>query len=173
MRMQSFTLFPTDIGSCAIVWGERGILLIKLPEQSESETRASLRGLYPEAKPSEPPARVRSAIDDITALLEGQARDLGAIRLDMESESPFRRRVYEATRTIPPGSTLSYGDIAGRMGMPGAARAVGQALGRNPFALVVPCHRVLATDGKLGGFSAAGGIDTKRRLLQIEGVLES
>src|SRR5207245_8475160 len=98
-----------------------------------------------------------------------EARDLSVIVLDMERVSPFHRRVYEAARAIPAGATLSYGDVATRLGAPGAARAVGQALGRNPFAIVVPCHRVLAAGGKVGGFSANGGITAKLRLLSIEG----
>jgi methylated-DNA-[protein]-cysteine S-methyltransferase len=91
------------------------------------------------------------------------------VALDMEGVPPFHRRVYEAARQVPPGQTLSYGEIAARAGSPGSARAVGQALGRNPFAILVPCHRVLAANGKLGGFSANGGVDTKRRMLAIEG----
>src|SRR5207244_4465282 len=98
-----------------------------------------------------------------------EASDLSAVALDMERVSPFHRRVYQVARTIPPGATLSYGDIAAHLGARGLARAVGQALGRNPFAIVVPCHRVLAAGGKAGGFSANGGITTKLRLLSLEG----
>src|SRR4029079_6784817 len=97
-----------------------------------------------------------------------EAAELSAIALDMAQVPPFHRRVYEVARTIPPGATLSYGEIATRLGVPGSARAVGQALGRNPFAIVVPCHRVLAAGGKMGGFSANGGIGTKLRMLSIE-----
>jgi methylated-DNA-[protein]-cysteine S-methyltransferase len=103
------------------------------------------------------------------ALLRGEARDLSAIALDMDGLPSFQRRVYEAARAIPPGETLSYGEVAARLGAPGSARAVGQALGRNPFAIVVPCHRVLAAGGKAGGFSANGGVATKLRLLALEG----
>ena len=112
---------------------------------------------------------MQRALDGIVALLRGEASDLSAVALDMERVPPFHRRVYEAARTIPPGATLSYGEIAARLGAPGSARAVGQALGRNPFAIVVPCHRVLAAGGKVGGFSANGGVTTKLRLLSIEG----
>jgi methylated-DNA-[protein]-cysteine S-methyltransferase len=116
-----------------------------------------------------PPAEVQCAVDRIAALLLGEASDLATIALDMDDVPAFHRRVYETARAIPPGMTLSYGDIAARVGAPGAARAVGQALGRNPFPIVVPCHRVLAAGGKIGGFSAQGGIATKRRMLAIEG----
>jgi methylated-DNA-[protein]-cysteine S-methyltransferase len=112
---------------------------------------------------------VRRAIEAMGALLRGEARDLSAIALDMERVPAFHRRVYEAARAIAPGRTLTYGEIAQRIGAPGSARAVGQALGRNPFAIVVPCHRVLAAGGKAGGFSAGGGVSTKLRMLAIEG----
>ena len=116
-----------------------------------------------------PPPSVGRAIDAIVSLLRGEGTDLSGIELDMEHVPAFHRRVYEVARTIPSGATLSYGEIATRLGAPGSARAVGQALGRNPFPIVVPCHRVLAAGGKVGGFSATGGITTKLRLLSIEG----
>jgi len=124
---------------------------------------------FPAAGEAAPPPEVQCVIDRIVALLRGEPSDLSAIVIDMDQLPAFHRRVYEAARTIPPGMTLSYGDIAARVGAPGAARAVGQALGRNPFPIVVPCHRVLAAGGKIGGFSAQGGIATKHRMLAIEG----
>jgi methylated-DNA-[protein]-cysteine S-methyltransferase len=111
---------------------------------------------------------VRQVIDRIVALLAGKADDLSGVALDMEGVPPFNRRVYEIARTIPPGRTLTYGEIAARLDAPDA-RGVGQALGENPFPPVVPCHRVVAAGGKTGGFSAPGGVDTKLRLLAIEG----
>lgn len=110
-----------------------------------------------------------AAIADILALLDGGTTDLSGVALDMEGVADFDRKVYEVARTIRPGETMSYGAIAAHLGDPGAARGVGQALGRNPFAIVVPCHRVVTADGGLGGFSAAGGSTTKRRMLEIEG----
>jgi methylated-DNA-[protein]-cysteine S-methyltransferase len=124
---------------------------------------------FPAAGEATAPPEVQGVIDRIVALLRGEMSDLSSIPLDMEEVPAFHRRVYEAARAIPPGMTLSYGDIAARIGAPGAARAVGQALGRNPFPIVVPCHRVVAADGKIGGFSAQGGVVTKRRMLAIEG----
>jgi methylated-DNA-[protein]-cysteine S-methyltransferase len=124
---------------------------------------------FPDAREAPPPPDVQRALDGIVALLCGKVSDLSAVVLDMDRVPPFHRRVYAVARTIPPGTTLSYGEIAARLGAPGSARAVGQALGRNPFAIVVPCHRVLAAGGKLGGFSANGGITTKLRMLSIEG----
>jgi len=171
MTEQGFALFDTAIGRCSIAWGGRGLVGVQLPESREAATRARLLARFPDARETPPPADVRRALDRITALLRGETSDLSTIALDMERVPPFHRRVYEAARAIPPGSTLSYGEIATRIGAPGAARAVGQALGRNPFAIVVPCHRVLAAGGKVGGFSADGGITTKLRLLSIEGAL--
>ena len=168
MTAHGFTLFDTSIGRCGIAWGERGIVGVQLPETREPETRARLLRHHPDAIETLPPPAIQRALDSIVALLAGEAADLSVAVLDMHRVSPFHRRVYEVARTIAPGATLSYGEIAKQMGAGGAARAVGQALGRNPFAIVVPCHRVLAASGKVGGFSANGGIVTKLRMLSIE-----
>ena len=169
MSAQGVTLFDTAIGRCGIAWGGRGIVGVQLPESHEAATRARLLRRFPDARESEPPATVRRAVDAITALLRGERTDLTGVPLDMERVPEFHQRVYEAARAIPPGSTRSYGEIAKQLGEPGSARAVGQALGRNPFAIVVPCHRVLAAGGRSGGFSATGGVTTKLRMLAIEG----
>jgi methylated-DNA-[protein]-cysteine S-methyltransferase len=169
MSAQGVTLFDTAIGRCGIAWGGRGIVGVQLPEAYEAATRARLLRRFPDAREGEPPATVRRAVDAITALLRGERTDLTSVPLDMERVPEFHRRVYEAARAIPPGSTRSYGEIAKQLGEPGSARAVGQALGRNPFAIVVPCHRVLAAGGRSGGFSATGGVTTKLRMLAIEG----
>jgi methylated-DNA-[protein]-cysteine S-methyltransferase len=169
MTARGFTLFSTPIGRCAIAWSGSGVALVQLPETRELGTRARVLERFPDAREASPPPAVRRAIEGIAALLRGETSDLSTVSLDMDHVSPFHRRVYEVARTIAPGATLSYGDIAARLGAPGAARAVGQALGRNPFAIVVPCHRVLAAGGRVGGFSANGGVATKLRLLSIEG----
>lgn len=169
MKTDGLALFDTAIGRCGIGWRARGIACLQLPEASERETRARLARRLPGAVLAPPPPDVKRAMDAVVALLRGEAIDLSGIPLDMEGVPPFHRRVYEVTRAIPPGATLSYGEVAARLGSPGAARAVGQALGRNPFAVIVPCHRVLSAGGKLGGFSASGGVGTKTRMLAIEG----
>jgi O-6-methylguanine DNA methyltransferase len=169
MTARGFTLFDTAIGQCGIAWGERGVVGVQLPEGGEDGTRARMLHRFPAAGEALPPPEVKRSIDCIIALLGGQASDLSTIALDMNGVPPFHRRVYEVALTIPPGKTLSYGDIAARLGARGAARAVGQALGQNPFPIVVPCHRVLAAGGKIGGFSAHGGTATKLRMLAIEG----
>ncbi len=165
----SFSLFSTPIGVCAIAWAERGLVGVWLPETDGRRTRARLLRRLPQAAEAPPPAEVRRAIEEITALLSGERRDLSAIRLDFEAVGDFPRRVYEVARTIPPGETLTYGEVATKLGDPRRAREVGQALARNPFPIVVPCHRVLAAKGRSGGFSAPGGVSTKLRLLEIEG----
>jgi methylated-DNA-[protein]-cysteine S-methyltransferase len=163
-----FALFETPVGFCGIAWGPRGVRAVQLPEGTARATRSRLVQRFPGASEAEPPAAVLAAVDAIVSLLHGGTGDLSGIALDMADVPVFHRRVYEAARAIPPGSTMTYGELARRLGAPNASRAVGQALGRNPFAIVVPCHRVLAAGGKMGGFSANGGITTKLRLLSIE-----
>jgi len=166
----SFCLFPTAIGSCAIAWSDRGVTSVWLPEQTDRETSARVARRFPQSLESTPPPFVAHAIAGIVALLEGESRDLTDVPLEFDDSVPeFHRRVYDVARTIKPGTTLSYGEIAARVGDPDSARAVGQALGRNPIPIIVPCHRVLAADGGTGGFSAPGGTATKLRLLAIEG----
>ena len=164
-----FTLFDTALGRCGIAWGPRGITAVQLPEADEPALRRRIARAMPSAHESPPPPDVQSAIDAIVALLDGEARDLATVALDMERLPEFNRRVYAVARAVPPGGTITYGEIAERIGERGAAQAVGQALARNPFPIIVPCHRVLAAGGALGGFSARGGVATKRRMLAIEG----
>jgi methylated-DNA-[protein]-cysteine S-methyltransferase len=163
-----FALFDTPIGRCGAAWSPRGLVGVQLPEGREASTRARVLERFPDAIEEEPSPEVQRALDAIVALLRGQGTDLASVTVDMAGVPPFHRRVYEVARTIPPGTTLSYGAIAEQLGAPGSARAVGQALGRNPLAIVVPCHRVLAAGGKVGGFSASGGITTKLQLLALE-----
>ena len=169
MTPLEFALFDTPIGACAIVWGANGLRGLQLPRESKAETRAHVAKRWKDARETTPSRPAASAMAAIIALLRGQPSDLMQLPLDMSGVPAFHRRVYEAARAIPPGSTQSYGELAAALGTPGAARAVGQALARNPFAIVVPCHRVLAARGKLGGFTATGGVETKTTLLALEG----
>ena len=171
MTTLAFTLFDTAVGRCGIVWGERGIVGLQLPEGSDEKACARVIRRFPSAVESEPPTEVAKAIELIVGLLEGKPGDLSQITLDMDRVDDFERRVYAIARSIPPGRTLTYGDIATQLGDKLAARDVGQAMGKNPFPIVVPCHRVVAANGKLGGFSANGGVKTKLKLLAIEGTL--
>jgi methylated-DNA-[protein]-cysteine S-methyltransferase len=170
MTTPGFTLFDTPIGRCGVAWGERGLTGVQLPQPDEAQTRTRLlQRAKSELGEAEPPAPVARAIAGMTALLNGKGADLSVIELDMSQVPDFNRGVYQIAREIPPGQTLTYGDIAKRLGGVELSRDVGQALGQNPFPIVVPCHRVLAAGGKPGGFSANGGVQTKLKMLAIEG----
>jgi len=163
-----FCTFGTPIGFGGIAWGEHGVRGLELPEADVAHVRARVHRRFPEARESEPSPEIADAIVRIVRLLGGAPADLTDVRLDFDRVPELAQRVYEVARTIEPGKTLTYGQVAARLGDPLLAREVGQALGRNPFPIVVPCHRVIAAGGKLGGFSAAGGVATKQRLLEIE-----
>jgi methylated-DNA-[protein]-cysteine S-methyltransferase len=163
-----YALFETAIGRCGIVWSARGIIGVQFPEGSEQATRRRLLRRFPNASEAAPVEAVQHTIADIVALLAGQHRDLSDAVLDWEAVPDFNRRTYDVARAIPPGRTLSYGEVAERLGDRNLAREVAQALGQNPFPIIVPCHRVMAAGGKTGGFSAPGGVRTKLRLLSIE-----
>ena len=169
--------FDTVLGSCAVAWGPRGIVAMQLPEVDAPATQARLfqaSGPLPQATP---PAAVASAIAAVQALLAGQLDAIGmdacleTVELDMQRITDFQRRVYAVTRRIPPGQTRTYGELATELGNKNSARAVGHALGLNPFAPVIPCHRVLGASGKPCGFSAHGGVVTKMRMLATEGAV--
>ena len=168
MTAQGFALFDTAVGRCAIVWSAQGIVGVLLPERDDATLRGRLVRRYRGAREAAPPTEVARAIEGIVALIAGERRDLTDVVLDLSGVPEFNRRVYAVARTIGPGATLTYGAIAAQLGEPDA-RSVGEAMGRNPCPIIVPCHRVVAAGGKTGGFSAPGGAATKRRLLAIEG----
>jgi methylated-DNA-[protein]-cysteine S-methyltransferase len=169
MQGEHFALFETAIGACAIAWGPRGINGIQLPMGSADKTRTRMQQRYDAIDEVAPPEAVQAAIARIQALVAGEPDDLADIALDLEGVPAFNRGVYDIARRIPPGKTLTYGDIARQLGGVELSREVGQALGRNPCPIVVPCHRVLAAGNKPGGFSANGGVETKLKMLAIEG----
>jgi methylated-DNA-[protein]-cysteine S-methyltransferase len=165
----AFALFPTAIGACALVWRGGSVIGAALPEASEAATRARLARRFPDAMEAEPAGAIAEAVASIQRLLAGETVDLAAIAIDLSAADEFERRVYAIASAIPRGEVRTYGEIASALGSPGAARAVGTALGRNPIPIIIPCHRVLASGGKSGGFSAPGGTATKFRMLAIEG----
>jgi methylated-DNA-[protein]-cysteine S-methyltransferase len=169
MPEQNLAIFDTAIGPCAIVWSERGLLGVQIPEASEAATRARMVKRFPAAREVAPPADIQQVIEGTRALLKGERRDLADVAIDDEGVPEFNRRVYAIVRKVPPGKTITYGEIAERLGDKLLARAVGQAMGENRCPIVMPCHRVLAASGKSGGFSAPGGVVTKLKLLTIEG----
>ena len=170
MPAAGFALFATAIGFCGIAWndGDAGLAGVFLPEDSQQATRTRMQGRFPGVAEQQPPPGVQAIIERVIASLEGKHDDMADVALDMTGVPPFNQKVYEVARAIPPGRTLTYGEVAARLGEPGASRAVGQALGHNPFAPIVPCHRVLAADNRSGGFSGGAGVPTKLRMLEIE-----
>lgn len=166
-----FALFPTALGDCGMAWGDQAITGVQLPGASREDSVATMQARFPRCGETTPPPWVQAVMADVAALLQGDREAgarLAAVPLDMAQAPPFHQAVWQAARHIPVGETLSYGELATLLGQPGAARAVGQALGANPFAPIVPCHRILAQGQGGGGFSAPGGVDTKLRMLQIE-----
>jgi len=164
-----YTIFDTAVGRCGIAWGDRGIIGVQLPETREIETRRRMLRQYPEARELAPPLNVEMAIYGIAALLRGEGADLSEVALDMSGIHAFNARVYAFARTIPRGETRSYGDVAASLRASGAVRSVAQAIARNPFVIIVPCHRVLEAGGYADKMSPNGGGISKRRLLSIEG----
>ena len=169
MAGRAYAMFDTGIGRCGIAWGHAGIVGVQLPEAREIETRKRLFHLYPDAREMRPSPDVESAIEGIVALLRGEPADLSDVTLDMSGILAFNQRVYALTRTIPRGETLTYGEVAAKLRLSGAVHSVAQALARNPFVLVVPCHRVLEAGGYADKISPNGGVISKRRLLSMEG----
>jgi methylated-DNA-[protein]-cysteine S-methyltransferase len=171
MAGRGYSIFDTSIGRCGIAWGDNGVLSVQLPEAREIETRRRMLRQYPDARELRPPLSAGIAIDGIVALLRGQPADFSDVTLDLHGVAPFNRRVYEFARAIPRGQTLTFAEFAKRLGASGASHAVGQAIGRNPFTIIVPCHRVLAAAGEADGTCMNGGVISKRRLLSLEGAL--
>lgn len=168
MTASSYLVFDTPLGRCGIAWRGPRVVATCLPESDDGRVVAALRRHSPVLEPGVPPAAIAAGIDAIGRLLGGAAERIDFLDLDLDHVPAFDRRVYAVTLAIAPGETRTYGEVARAIGEPGAARAVGRALGANPIPIIVPCHRVLAAGGGIGGFSAPGGIATKRRLLAIE-----
>jgi O-6-methylguanine DNA methyltransferase len=176
MKQTAYCLFETPLGACGIAWKEQEasrippvVTFFQLPEATRSVTDARIAGSSGGRKAGVPPPHIAGIIGKVQKHLGGDAQDFLDIVVDLDAMGPFSRQVYEAVRNIPAGRTRTYGELAADMNRPTASRAVGQALGRNPIPLIIPCHRVLAIGNKPGGFSAHGGVETKARLLEIEG----
>jgi len=167
-RARCFALFLTDLGPCAIAWSDVGVTGVWLPASDESTLRRQVVRRCAAAAEAVPSGAMAGVVEAITRLLGGEHVDLGSVPLDEDGIDAFDRSVYAVARAIPAGRVLTYGEVAARVGAGATARAVGQSLGRNAMPIVVPCHRVVASGGGLGGFSAPGGTTTKRRLLAIE-----
>lgn len=168
MQATAFAIFETALGPGVIAWNEAGVRGMALPGPDEAAQRAYVARRHPQAEEAPPPADVADAIAAVQALLGSGRADLTGVPLDLSDTPPLHQRVYEIACAIPAGETLTYGDIARRLGDVALSREVGQALGKNPIPIIVPCHRILAANGGTGGFSAPGGVDTKLKLLTIE-----
>jgi methylated-DNA-[protein]-cysteine S-methyltransferase len=167
-----YAAVETAIGAFGLTWTDAGIDRTWLHAGTVARAREQILRAYPDARESAPPPTIAAVIGEVQSLLTGEPVDLSTAQLDMTGVPDFDRRVYELARTIRPGATMTYGEIAEALGEePMRARDVGVALARNRFAPIVPCHRVVAAGGKLGGYSAPGGTETKRRLLQLEGAV--
>ncbi|HLZ06260.1 MAG TPA: methylated-DNA--[protein]-cysteine S-methyltransferase [Bradyrhizobium sp.] len=166
---RSYAIFDTGIGRCGIVWSGAGIVAVQLPEARELETRRRLFRLYPEAREQRPPLNVEMAIEGIVVQSRGGAGDLSEISLDMTGQSVFSQRIYEFVRTIPRGETRTYSEVASQMRRAGGEFSVAQALAKNPFMIIVPCHRVLEVGHYADKNSPFGGTISKRHLLSLEG----
>jgi methylated-DNA-[protein]-cysteine S-methyltransferase len=166
---ERYCLFETGFGTCGIAWSDAGVVRLQLPERTRERTAGRIR-LGDREEADVPPRAVGEVIGELVAYFAGQRIDFSGVAVDLSRVPAFHRSIYGALRKVGWGETATYGELARRAGAPGAARAVGQAMGRNPVPIIIPCHRVLAAGGKIGGFSAYGGAVTKERLLALEGV---
>jgi methylated-DNA-[protein]-cysteine S-methyltransferase len=169
MSGHGFTIFDTAVGRCGIAWGDLGIIAVQLPEARELETRRRMYRIYPEAREQRAPLNTEIAIEGIVALLRGGNASMADAVLDFSGMPHFNQRVYQYVRSIPRGETRTYEDIANGMRVHGAVHSVAQALGRNPFMVIVPCHRVLEAGNYADKMAPNSGVISKRRLLTIEG----
>lgn len=169
--MASSHIFETALGFCCIAWSDKGIARFQLPEERAEIAERNLRRRFPDWKPATPTREIEGVIAEVIRYFDGERVDFSSITLDLGGQSDFFAKIYAALRRVPYGQTTTYGTLAREIGAePQAARDVGEAMGRNPVPLIIPCHRVLAAGGKLGGFSAPGGTETKIRMLELEGV---
>jgi methylated-DNA-[protein]-cysteine S-methyltransferase len=168
-----WTLFDTAIGPCGLAWSDEGVTCLQLPEETRARTRDRLlsrAGIADGSRATKTtPSWVTQAIDLARAHLDGRPQSFASIPLDLADVAPFATNVYRALQAVAAGSTVSYGALARTVGSPGASRAIGRAMATNPIPILIPCHRVLASEGKPGGFSAYGGVLTKERILALEG----
>lgn len=166
---RAYAIFDTAIGRCGIIWSGTGVVAVQLPEAREIDTRRRIFLAHPGAREQRPSENAELAIEGIAALLQGSDSDFSDVSLDAGAVPGFNRRVYEYTCAIPRGETRTYHEIAKALGASGAVHSVAQAIARNPYMLIVPCHRVLEAGNYNDRLSLYGGVISKRRLLALEG----
>lgn len=171
--MSGYHVFETAIGWAGLAWGPDGLIGAHLPDRDAGVVRASFARRHPGVSAAALPAPLTGVVEGVKALMRGEKADLSTAPLDLSRVPEFSAKVYQIARAIPAGETLTYGEVAMRLGDRRLARAVGAALGQNPWPIIVPCHRITAAGGRLGGFSARGGAMTKLKLLEIEGAKAS
>lgn len=169
MKSPVFTLFETSQGTCGIAWNERGVTGFQLPEASRKQVASRIAVKSSAKRARIIPSQVAVIIERVKSHFKGETQDFQDIVVDLDGAGPFAKEIYAAARKIPSGRTMTYGELANTAGRPGASRAVGQAMGKNPVPIIIPCHRILAAGNRPGGFSAHGGIATKAKLLELEG----
>lgn len=162
---QAIALLETALGTIGIAWTQHGLCRLRLPDGDAEQALAGLRRAFPKAEMAPAPGEIAGLL---VRYAKGETVDFKSLAVDLPDLDAFRTAIHEAARRLGYGETLTYGDLAKAAGYPGAARETGEALGRNPVPIVIPCHRIVAAGGKLGGFSAPGGADTKKKLLALE-----
>jgi methylated-DNA-[protein]-cysteine S-methyltransferase len=168
---QHYHVFETAMGFCAIAWSDAGISCFQLPTKSADATDRLMRRRAPGAEPGALPEDIAAVVEAAKRYFAGEDMDFASVRVDLAGQDAFFAQIYEALRRVGWGRTTTYGALAKEVGAGReAARDVGEAMAKNPAPLIIPCHRVLAAGGKLGGFSAPGGSKTKTRMLELEGV---
>lgn len=166
-----YFVFPTASGFCAIAWNDAGVSRFQLPVATAVDAERHLRRRLPSVQLNTPTAEVLAAVTAVQKYFDGERIDFSGVRLDLDGQDELFRQIYALARGIGWGQTTTYGTLAQTLGVgPQAARDVGKAMARNPVPLIIPCHRVLAAGGKIGGFSAPGGSRTKLKMLELEGV---
>jgi methylated-DNA-[protein]-cysteine S-methyltransferase len=166
-----YFVFETAMGFCAIAWSESGVARFQLPAKNAEAAERLIRRRVPGAESGDPPDKVAATVQAAKRYFAGEETDFSQVELDLAAGDPLFARIYVALRGVGWGRTTTYGALAKEVGAGReAARDVGYAMAKNPAPLIIPCHRVLAAGGKIGGFSAPGGSTTKMRMLELEGV---
>ena len=170
-QVAHYHVFETAMGFCAIAWSDAGVSRFQLPTKTAEATERLMRRRAFGAEPGAPPEDIAAVIEAAKRYFAGEETDFSHVPLDLAGQDAFFAQIYDALRQIGWGRTTTYGALAKEVGAGReAARDVGEAMAKNPTPLIIPCHRVLAAGGKIGGFSAPGGSKTKTRMLELEGV---
>lgn len=161
-------VFETAFGFCGAGWTSEGLARFTLPMAEPAMVTSQITRHLPASQAAEPEGAMADLVDAARRYFSGSREDFSHVPIDLAGVDPFRRALYAAMRKLAFGETVTYGGLCARAGFPNAARETGMAMGRNPLPLIIPCHRVLAAGGRIGGFSAPGGVATKQKMLALE-----